>query len=287
MSDPLIGEIIEGRYRVLRVLGQGGAGTIYLVEMVAGMVGSKLALKLIRRELSDSPQRQQQFISEIRLAMKIVHEHIVQIRDVGSTAAGQLYYTMDYCPGRTLKEVLAEEGVLSIPRTRAIAYRALMALHAAHRAGIIHRDLKPANIMVVANDEGHESIRVLDFGIATLAAPSLQESNEGGAAAEAVQGTPSYMPPEQFLGEKLGYYTDLGIVDLVGLVTPEITPRVAMRDFTSGFWELRPEYLVALEQSKFILPIVDDPAFAQGYRRVAELEGFDGLGLTVFRRLAP
>ena len=82
----------------------------------------------------------------------------------------------------------------------------------------------------------------------------------------------------------LGYYTDLGVVDLVGLVTPEITSRVAARDFTSGFWELEPEYLVSLERSRFILPILDNPEFALRYERVAELDGFDGLGLSVFRR---
>ena len=85
----------------------------------------------------------------------------------------------------------------------------------------------------------------------------------------------------------LGYYTDLGIVDLVGLVTPEITSRVAARDFTSGFWELEPEYLVSLEGSRFILPILDNPEFAPQYERVAELDGFEGLGLSVFRRHMP
>jgi len=81
----------------------------------------------------------------------------------------------------------------------------------------------------------------------------------------------------------LGYYTDLGIVDLVGLVTPEITHRVAARDFTSGFWELEPEYLVSLEGSLFILPIVNNPDFAPRYQRVAEFDGFEGLSLSVFR----
>jgi len=85
----------------------------------------------------------------------------------------------------------------------------------------------------------------------------------------------------------LGYYTDLGIVDLVGLVTPEITHRVAARDFTTGFWELEPEYLVSLEESRFILPIVNNPEFARRYERVAEFDGFEGLGLSVFRRHPP
>ena len=85
----------------------------------------------------------------------------------------------------------------------------------------------------------------------------------------------------------LGYYTDLGIVDLVGLVTPDITHRVAARDFTSGFWELEPEYLVSLEKSRFILPIVNNPDFARQYERVAELDGFEGLDLSVFRRRSP
>ena len=85
----------------------------------------------------------------------------------------------------------------------------------------------------------------------------------------------------------LGYYTDLGIVDLVGLVTPDLTHRVAARDFTSGFWEAEPEYLVSLEGSRFILPILNNPDFAPRYERVAELDGFEGLGLSVFRRHPP
>ena len=85
----------------------------------------------------------------------------------------------------------------------------------------------------------------------------------------------------------LGYYTDLGIVDLVGLVTPDITYRVAARDFTSGFWELEPEYLVSLEGSQFILPILNNPEFAPQYERVVELDGFEDLGLSVFRRHPP
>jgi hypothetical protein len=85
----------------------------------------------------------------------------------------------------------------------------------------------------------------------------------------------------------LGYYTNLGIVDLVGLVTPEITHRVAARDFTSGFWELEPEYLVSLEKSRFILPIVNNPEFPKQHERVAELDGFEGLSLTIFRRRSP
>lgn len=102
--------------------------------------------------------------------------------------------------------------------------------------------------------------------------------NENGSAGERI----AYMEVGY-----LGYYTDLGIVDLVGLVTPEITHRVAARDFTSGFWELEPEYLVSLEGSRFILPILDNPDFAPQYERVAELDGFDGLGLSVFRRRTP
>ena len=102
----------------------------------------------------------------------------------------------------------------------------------------------------------------------------------------AANGTPGERIAYMEIGY-LGYYTDLGIVDLVGLVTPEITPRVAMRDFTSGFWELEPEYLVSLEDSRFILPILQNPDFAPRYRLVAELDGFEKLGLAVFKRTDP
>jgi len=203
----LVGTVIAGKYRVLELLGQGGFGSVFLVEIMAGMVGEKLALKLIPADLSGDEKIKSQFLNEIRVAMRMVNKYIVQIRDVGETETGQLYYTMDYCPGETLASILRREGKLPPLRAIPIALRVLEALKTAHAAGVIHRDLKPANVMVFQQDS-HETVRVLDFGIATAI-------SAGRSSGSSFVGSPHYMPPEQFLNETLGYYTDTYSVGVI------------------------------------------------------------------------
>jgi tetratricopeptide (TPR) repeat protein len=203
----LIGSLIAEKYRVLDVLGQGGFGTVYLVEITAGMVGERLALKLLPEELSVQAAFRGQFLNEIRLAMRVVDRYIVQIRDVGITDDGRLYYTMDLSLGGTLAQVLRDEGRLAVTRASLIVLNVLRALQTAHAAGIVHLDLKPANIMV-ENQGGKETIRVLDFGIAT-AVLAQSEKRKGFA------GSPHYMPPEQFIGEEVGFFTDLYSIGVV------------------------------------------------------------------------
>jgi eukaryotic-like serine/threonine-protein kinase len=202
----LVGTTIAGKYRVIQLLGQGGFGSVFLVEIIAGMVGEKLALKLIPTEFCGDEKVKGQFLNEVRVAMRMVNKYIVQIRDVGETESGQLYYTMDYCPGTNLGELLKRDGKTTPPRAVSFGLRILDALKTAHAAGVIHRDLKPANVMVFSQDS-HETIRVLDFGIAT----AIQAKSSG----ENFVGSPHYMPPEQFLNEELGFYTDTYSVGVI------------------------------------------------------------------------
>ena len=201
----LVGKTVADRYKVLDVLGQGGFGTVYLVEITAGMVGEKLALKILPEDLSGQPAFHTQFLNEIRVAMRLVDRCIVQIRDVGTTDEGLLYYTMDFCPGTTLAKILRKEGRIPITRALLLVLNVLRALQTAHALGIVHRDLKPANIMV-EDQGGKETVRVLDFGIATAVATKGQKG---------LVGSPPYMPPEQFLGTEIGFYTDLYSVGVV------------------------------------------------------------------------
>ncbi len=204
-----IGEVIADKYKILNVLGQGGFGTVYLVEITAGMIGQRLALKVLSDEFSGNDVVRDQFLNEIRVTMKMVDRYIVQIRDVGTTSDGRVYYTMDFCQGKTLLKILREEGQLSCRRTILIILKVLHALRTAHSRGIIHRDLKPANIMVETQN-GRDSVRVLDFGIATVLREPQSDTEK-----RVVSGSPLYMPPEQFLGEQLGFYTDLYAVGAI------------------------------------------------------------------------
>ncbi len=203
----LIGSTIAGKYRAVRLLGRGNFGAVYLVELTDGMVGQNLALKILPEEISHDPFYREQFISEIRIAMKLVNKYIVQIRDVGSTEDGRLYYTMDFCNGHTLTSILKREGTVAIRHALRLARKVLRALESAHELGIVHRDIKPANIMLVTVD-GNRSVRVLDFGVAhELGGQSMER--------RAWLGTPSYMPPEQFSGENIGFHTDTYAVGVV------------------------------------------------------------------------
>jgi serine/threonine protein kinase len=202
----LIGKTIADKYRVIRVLGQGGFGAVYLVEIVAGMLGEKLALKVLPAELSQDDVIRERFLNEIRVAMRLVNKYIVQIRDVGVTDDGQLYYTMDFSPGVTLTEIITANKQLPVMKTLALVRRVLRGLVTAHKEGVIHRDLKPGNLMVEDRGEG-ETIRILDFGIAT----ALQSTDQNGR----IVGSPLYMPPEQYVGHDIGFYTDLYSVGVI------------------------------------------------------------------------
>ncbi|MCH2367081.1 MAG: serine/threonine protein kinase, partial [Planctomycetes bacterium] len=213
----LLGTVVAGKYKVLDILGQGGFGSVFVVEMTSGIIGDRLAMKMLPAEFSQDNMLREQFLNEIRVAMKMVDAHIVQIRDVGTTegelekGGGLLYYTMDYVDGKTLAQLIKQEGTLSIWRTLRIARRLLPALKVAHGAGIIHRDLKPANIIVEGVGE-KEIPRILDFGIATavISDTELDNSLEGGLKGKkGFVGSPYYMPPEQFQGVEMGFYTDL------------------------------------------------------------------------------
>ena len=243
----LVGQVIAHRYKVLKVLGQGGFGTVYLVEIVAGMVGEKLALKILPEDFSHEPALREQFLNEIRIAMKMVDQNIVQIRDVGTTEGGVLYYTMDFFPGVTLGELLSSQGPLAIDRAIGIARKVARALQTAHSLGIVHRDLKPPNVMVNFDGE-RDVVRVLDFGIATAMGKNSRDAEER----KGFVGSPYYMPPEQFIGEKAGPYSDiysLGVI-LYESVTgvkphPGNTPKEVFQHLKHGPVEdptaLRPE----------------------------------------------
>jgi len=171
-------------YRIERLLGRGGMGTVYLAR--DEKLERPVALKFLH---GDSPDQERRFMREARTQARIDHAHVCKVYEVGE-AGGKPYIAMQYIEGRTLQEV---SGTLALDEKVSLMARVADALHAAHERGLIHRDLKPANIMVQDCEEGLIPF-VLDFGLSKeIEAPSLTHSG-------VIAGTPTHMAPEQASG---------------------------------------------------------------------------------------
>src|SRR5436190_4389467 len=181
-----------GAYRVLRRIGEGGMGSVWLAEHV--MLGRRAAIKVLHPELSNRAEIVTRFFNEARAATSIGDPGIVQIFDFGHHSDGSAYIAMELLDGEPLDRRLARHGALGLPEALRIMRQVASTLGAAHARGIVHRDLKPENVFLVRDPEvpGGERAKILDFGIAKLTGdPSVKTSTS------AVMGTPAYMSPEQ------------------------------------------------------------------------------------------
>jgi len=190
-DDPLLGTDV-GRYRLSRLLGEGGMGRVYLA--VQPVIGSRVAVKILSDQCARDPELLDRFFAEARAVNLIRHENIVSVIDLSTLPDGRPFIVMEFIEGQTLAE-LVYGGWLPLGGVVQVMTEILSALGAAHAIGIVHRDLKPDNIIVTA--EGHA--KVLDFGIAKLA-PSLQAALSPRTRTGALLGTPAYMAPEQITG---------------------------------------------------------------------------------------
>jgi len=196
-SGPLAGEIIDGRYEVEAVLGQGGMGKVYAVLHRA--LGKRFALKMMRPELAAQGDLAARFIQEARAAALIGHPNVVQISDFGQVSGGTPYFIMELLDGAPLSKLLRQGGPPSIDFSVRILAQVAAGLGAAHAAGVIHRDLKPDNIHVTAAG----NVKILDFGVAKVAGASRLTKTG------IVFGTPHYMSPEQASGATIDHRADL------------------------------------------------------------------------------
>ncbi len=205
-AEHIVGEIIDGRYRVERLLGTGGMGAVYEAEHIE--IGKKVALKVLHPQFSRQADLVQRFRREARAASKVGHPNIVDVTDSGTTEAGDAYFVMERLDGTDLADVLRNERRIAIDRTVGIGAQICRALHAAHQAGIIHRDLKPENIFLVARDGQPDFVKVLDFGIAKSDGPTTQAPRRLTTPGIAM-GTPEYMAPEQAAGKPVDGRVDI------------------------------------------------------------------------------
>lgn len=192
------GAIIEGKYQLVRQIGEGGMGVVFEARNVR--IGLRVALKFILPELAQSQQAVARLIREAQAAAALGSDHIVRVLDVGD-AAGLPFVVMEYLEGRNLADVLAADGTLDPGRATALVVQACVGLEAAHSKGFVHRDLKPENLFLTRADDGSERVKVLDFGIAKALDSSSGQvprlTKEG-----MTLGTLFYMAPEQLWNAK-------------------------------------------------------------------------------------
>jgi serine/threonine protein kinase len=197
------GKVFAARYEVLEEIGSGGMGMVY--RALDRELGEQVALKTLRPELLQDASLVERFKSEIRLARHISDKHVVRTHDLGEKD-GVYFLTMEYVEGITVRELLDTRGKLGVSPALAIASQLAQSLIAAHEQGVIHRDIKPQNLLLDATG----TLKVMDFGVARLAAGSSGLTEVG-----MLIGTPSYMAPEQLMGDHFDHRIDLYAVGVV------------------------------------------------------------------------
>jgi serine/threonine-protein kinase len=212
--DTMIGRTFDEKYRLDEKLGVGGMGTVYRATHL--LIDRPVAIKVLNPRFVEDEAAQIRFRREARAAGRLQHANAVTVTDFGATTDGFVYIVMELLEGRTLREVLAREAPLDTARAVSVMLQISAAVGAAHQAGIIHRDLKPANIFIVQRASTPAIVKVLDFGIAKLAAEALEDDDPMTLTQVGVMiGTPRYMSPEQCDGAPLTPASDvysLGII---------------------------------------------------------------------------
>ncbi|MBK6426520.1 MAG: protein kinase [Blastocatellia bacterium] len=210
-EDPakLVGRTLDGTYRLEELVGQGGFGMVFRARHE--LLGDRVAIKILKRELAASPDVVRRFVREGRVARSIHHDNVVAIHDLRSTSSGIVFLVMEYLEGRTLRDELRRNGRLPLGQVIDVVEQIADGLDAAHELGVVHRDLKPENVML--SGEGAElRAKICDLGLAVLV-----EGSESGTAANLTVpgqhlGSPRYMSPEQW-----------------GVLLPEGEPRIDHR----------------------------------------------------------
>jgi serine/threonine-protein kinase len=240
------GVVIGERYRIDRMLGQGGMGIV--VQATHLVLEQRVAIKFLRREAMSDPDAVRRFVREAQAAAKVQSEYVVRVQDVASLPDGTPFIVMEYVEGVGLAPLMASRGALPIREAVRYALQTCEALAATHAAGIVHGDLKPENIFIAGSD-GPRRVKVLDFGISKIVfeeQPSV------------ILGTPSYMAPEQLSGGTVTTTADIwalgvllyemlagtlpfrgdGVEGLVKSVTRENVPPIQRADLPAGLFDV-------------------------------------------------
>ncbi|MFT6398175.1 MAG: serine/threonine protein kinase/tetratricopeptide (TPR) repeat protein [Bradymonadia bacterium] len=195
MNSP-IGQLISGRFRVEELIGAGGIGSVY--RAIQEPLDRPVALKMLRPDLSESPDLRRRFVREARAVAALAHPNIAMVHDFGVGKDSALFMAMELVEGVSLGQLMMEQPSFEVLAD--VFDQILTGLAHAHAKGIIHRDIKPANVLVARDDDGAMTVKIVDFGIAVLAGVQWEDERTTGVGQ--VIGTPQYMAPEQARGER-------------------------------------------------------------------------------------
>ncbi|HEX3771317.1 MAG TPA: serine/threonine-protein kinase, partial [Polyangiaceae bacterium] len=206
--DPMLGQVLGGKYTVIRLLGEGGMGAVYEGEQALGTTKRKVAVKTLHPHLSRDPKIKARFEREVGTIAELEHPNTIQVYDFGTTPDGILYIVMEFLQGKSLADQLEKNGPMDPARVENILQQVCGSLEEAHKRGIVHRDLKPDNVVLVERAGKKDFVKVLDFGIAKR---SKEEDKEEQKLTQQgmVLGTPPYMSPEQFTGRPIDSRSDI------------------------------------------------------------------------------
>ena len=208
-EEKYIGSVINDRYKIIKLVGTGGMGSVYLAEHE--ILRKKVALKILHYEQSKRKDTVERFKREAIAASNIGQDNIVDVTDFGYTEEGNAYFVMEYVEGRSLADIMKEQRVLPLEFAVAVASQIAVALYAAHGKGIIHRDLKPENILLTTKDGNYPFVKIVDFGISKILQDEVrpEERLRTLTKSGAIFGTPEYMSPEQAAGNSVEPASDI------------------------------------------------------------------------------
>jgi len=207
------GMVIRNKYEILERIGIGGMGFVYRGRHIT--FNEVCAIKIVNDVIAGDANFLQRFQTEAVVTRKLRHPNAVRVDDFDYTEDGRPFIVMELVQGKDVGEILQSQGPMSVPRAVRVATQVAQALGFAHKLGIVHRDIKPGNIILTSNEQGQETAKVLDFGIAKLR-EAVEGAKPGMTMTGMVVGTPLYMSPEQFMGKKAGQEID-GRTDLYSL----------------------------------------------------------------------
>ena len=199
-EDPIVGQLLDGSYEILRVIGEGGMGRVYEARHTR-LHTKRFAVKLLHHELARQPEVVTRFQREAEAASVLTHPNVVGVYDVNTSADGRPYIVCELLHGEDLGSYLDRVGKLRTVEAVHIVRQVCHALGAAHASGIVHRDVKPENVFLA---EPNATVKVLDFGISKVA-----ETSDGLTKTGTVMGTPDYMAPEQARGDRVDSRADI------------------------------------------------------------------------------